>query len=98
MTMDCISCGGCCTYSENWPVFIGDGDGAEIPDEFVDHENARMLSYGNRCTALEGTIGCQVSCSIYEQRPLVCREFAAGSEDCLMVRRELKLDLPYTLV
>jgi Fe-S-cluster containining protein len=29
---------------------------------------------------------------VYENRPLVCREFQAGSEDCHMVRRALRLE------
>ena len=92
MSFDCQTCGLCCAYSESWPVFIGEGDGKGIPDEFVDFENRRMLSYGNRCTALEGKLGCQVSCSVYEKRPLVCREFQAGSEDCIMVRDSFKAE------
>ena len=43
----------------------------------------------NRLRALEGEIGVCVGCSVYATRPLVCREFQAGSADCLMVRRKL---------
>ena len=32
-------------------------------------------SYPPRCIALEGEVGKQVSCSVYERRPLACREF-----------------------
>jgi len=37
---------------------------------------------------LEGELGVCVGCSVYANRPLVCREFQAGSADCLMVRRK----------
>lgn len=89
---DCVSCGGCCAWSETWPVFIGDGDGQGIPEDVIDFEHGRMLSHGNRCAALEGQLGQRVSCSVYANRPLVCREFQAGSEDCRMVRKSLGLE------
>ena len=92
MSFDCISCGLCCAYSESWPVFIGDKDGQGIPEELVDSENCRMLSFGNRCAALDGQLGSQVSCSVYSMRPLVCQEFQSGSEDCKMVRRRFRPD------
>ena len=93
---DCVTCGGCCAWSETWPVLIGDRDGEGIPEDLIDVENQRMQSYGNRCTALDGKLGDRVGCSVYHHRPLVCREFAAGSDDCHMVRRELGLDQPAT--
>jgi hypothetical protein len=89
---DCLACGACCAYSESWPAFIGEGDGAGIPDELIDFERQRMLCHGDRCAALAGEIGRRARCSVYENRPLVCREFQAGSEDCVMVRRSF--DLP----
>ena len=92
MAPDCLTCGGCCAWSETWPVLIGDRDGEGIPEDMIDSDNQRMQSYGNRCVALEGRIGGRVGCGVYAKRPLVCREFRAGSDDCLMVRRELKLD------
>jgi len=84
---DCLVCGGCCAWSETWQVLMGPRDGEGIPDELIDFDNQRMQSWGHRCAALEGEIGCRVGCSVYADRPLVCREFQAGSEDCRMVRR-----------
>lgn len=92
MPFDCDRCGACCAYSDSWPVFIGDGDGADIPDELIDFDRGRMLCHGNRCAALAGTPGIETHCSVYSMRPLVCREFQAGSDDCMMVRR--RYDLP----
>jgi Fe-S-cluster containining protein len=48
----------------------------------------RLDSCGNcRCVALEGTVGKQVSCTIYDIRPEVCRKFKPGSPVCRMARR-----------
>jgi hypothetical protein len=91
VALDCRDCGACCAYSDSWPAFIGDGDGAGIPEELVDFEHGRMLCHGNRCAALVGEIGRQAHCSVYADRPLVCREFQAGSDDCIMVRRSFNL-------
>jgi uncharacterized protein len=33
------------------------------------------------CDALEGTLGVQVGCAIYDKRPPPCREFAPSYED-----------------
>ena len=95
MTLDCLSCGACCAYSDSWPVFIGDGDGAGIADELIDFDHGKMLCHGKRCAALVGEIGGRAQCSVYAHRPLVCREFQPGSEDCLMVRRSFKLPAAY---
>jgi len=73
-------------------VLMGPGDGAGIPEDLIDVDNERMQSYGHRCAALEGEIGKHVGCSVYGKRPLVCREFQAGSDDCQMVRQALGLD------
>ena len=89
---DCIACGACCAYSASWPAFIGAGDGEGIPDELIDFDHERMLCHGDRCAALVGDIGNRAVCSVYAFRPLVCREFQSGSEDCIMVRRAFKLD------
>jgi len=39
------------------------------------------------CVALAGQVGQEVSCRIYEQRSSTCREFEAGSEDCIKARK-----------
>ncbi|WP_035691676.1 YkgJ family cysteine cluster protein [Azospirillum halopraeferens] len=82
---DCEACGACCTYSWEWPAFIGPGDGDGIPSYLV--EDGRMRCDGDRCAALVGTPGSSVFCRVYEDRPLVCREFTAGSDACRAVRR-----------
>lgn len=73
-------------------MLIGSRDGEGIPEDLIDVEHQRMQSWGHRCAALEGTLGLQANCSVYHHRPLVCREFQAGSEDCLMVRHAMHID------
>ncbi len=42
-----------------------------------------------QCRALKGTIGEKCSCSIYDVRPKLCREFEPGSQGCLVARDAL---------
>jgi uncharacterized protein len=88
--LDCETCGACCAYSWEWPTFIGVRDGEGIPEHLT--ENGRMRCEGNRCVALMGTIGVEVHCRVYRDRPLVCMEFTAGSPACLAVRAHFGLD------
>lgn len=44
------------------------------------------------CVAFEGSAGGPCSCSIYERRPNVCRQFEPGSDLCLEARRRVGLD------
>jgi hypothetical protein len=46
-----------------------------------------MKTTDNRCTALVGIVGCNVSCGIYKDRPSACRSFAAGSDLCKEARK-----------
>jgi len=43
------------------------------------------------CVALNGSVGEQCSCRIYEARPRACREFTPGSEVCIAAREEAGL-------
>ena len=87
---DCQTCGCCCAYSWEWPAFVGERDGDGIPPHLK--EDGRMRCDGDRCAALAGTIGTDVHCRVYDDRPLVCMEFAAGSDACRAVRAHFGLD------
>ncbi|WP_245574997.1 YkgJ family cysteine cluster protein [Chitinilyticum litopenaei] len=39
-----------------------------------------------RCSALQGSVGAMVSCSIYAARSSTCRDFRAGDERCNAAR------------
>ena len=47
-------------------------------------------TWDGKCIALEGALGEKVKCSIYEDRPSVCRQFEAGSEACLHLREKAR--------
>lgn len=94
---DCISCGACCNKPLLVPAFRGDipvldayievtvrgNTGADVViDRFIakDKETAN-------CVNLTGELGREVGCSIYIDRPKVCRDFEAGSDRCHEYRR-----------
>jgi uncharacterized protein len=56
-------------------------------DEIVVDRYVRRNGETCACIALEGKLGENVSCGIYEQRPDVCRRFEAGSDKCHALRR-----------
>jgi|YNPBryulayer2012_1023412.scaffolds.fasta_scaffold01572_7 Fe-S-cluster containining protein len=79
----CLSCGICCTHfrvSFYWGE-ADDAPGGWVPVELTEPLNPwrRCMKGTNgstrRCAALAGTVGKQVSCTIYAQRPSPCREF-----------------------
>ena len=45
-----------------------------------------MRKQFNRCVALEGKPGVEISCKIYENRPVVCRVMKKGTQACLEMR------------
>lgn len=82
---DCQSCGACC--SGLGVDVYGDDD---VPDKFVKNDRLFGPSMRERkgcCICLKGKIGVRVRCSIYDQRPTVCREFQPGSQQCLDSRK-----------
>ena len=86
---DCRSCGACCATSRDWPRFTLEDDAAleRIPAGLVDPGLGRMRSIGERCAALDGDIGRSTRCTIYEIRPLVCRDCMPGDDACRIARR-----------
>ena len=78
---DCQTCGACCT---DQIVTIVPGEHGKIPLFMQDGCFMRRVS--GRCIALEGRVGIEVRCSIYQARPFVCRVFRPGVPECLAVR------------
>ncbi|MFV3075795.1 YkgJ family cysteine cluster protein [Niveispirillum fermenti] len=91
----CQDCGACCAYAADWPRFTleEDADIDRIPVAMVAPDGSGMGWTGTRCTALQGEVGKTTSCSIYADRPLVCRDCVAGDEACLMARERYGLPL-----
>jgi Fe-S-cluster containining protein len=61
------------------------GAAAERVAHFLDHRAYMKMANGH-CTALElrraSDGGTEFFCSVYEQRPQVCRDLARGSPQC----------------
>jgi len=104
---DCTTCGACCCNTDENRE-IGYVDYVEIDlddrilkkpdlvrrlvvldDDLVPH---MRLSQYQRCAALSGRVGVKVGCTIYKDRPSICREFTAGSKMCKQVRKERGID------
>jgi Fe-S-cluster containining protein len=45
------------------------------------------------CVAFSGEVGEGCGCSIYQDRPGVCRAFLVGSTDCLIARQRAGLEI-----
>ena len=89
----CNACGACCSYSADWPRFTleDDADIALLPPELVSDTMSCMRCDGERCCALSGKVGVNTSCSVYAQRPDVCRACQPGDEACTMARHRFGL-------
>lgn len=46
-----------------------------------------------KCIALEGNVGQNVTCTVYQKRPSACNGFDPGSEMCIYVRKWCKIDV-----
>jgi uncharacterized protein len=84
----CLTCGACCAFyraSFYWAE-ADDVEGGTVPAYMTEKLNdfrraMKGMSGSNpRCIALQGTIGEQVYCSIYELRASACREFPVSWE------------------
>ena len=101
---DCRTCGACCYGDEMWiHVMANDDDRLEragVLHLSVLTEHGRgyfarsMKMQGGRCVAYRDSLpdGQGVGCSIYEARPAICREFAAGTPDCHAARKRRGLE------
>ncbi len=99
---DCEICGACCLYplvvpinrdesaliGNYWEVTLDDAENIS-----VERVIPREMNDG-RCTNLSGTVGERVGCEIYTNRPLVCRDFEAGSDRCHGFRRMHGIEPP----
>ena len=101
----CLSCGACCA-AFRVDFHCSDLDSAKhpgVPVALTVPLTATLVRLRGtdaappRCVALEGEIGEQVSCSIYERRPDPCRDFAPyaplgiGDDACDRARRRYGL-------
>ena len=47
----------------------------------------KLIGEEQRCIALEGDLGIEVTCGIYKYRPGGCKRVEAGDDECLKARR-----------
>ncbi|NSL55301.1 YkgJ family cysteine cluster protein [Uliginosibacterium aquaticum] len=87
----CIRCGACCC---SFRVSFYWGESDDAPGGYVPHALTVQVTSTlsamqgthpvvTRCVALAGEPGRDVGCTIYPNRPAVCREFAAWQDDGL---------------
>ena len=82
----CSTCQACCCRLE--VMLITD---TGVPDKFIEVDKwggSTMLRLEDGwCAALDRDT---LLCTIYEKRPLICREFATGSAECLIERQTIR--------
>lgn len=85
---NCMRCGACCA---TYPVMFAHEEldaspGGWVPAALTETIYSRCVHMRGtarqprRCVALHGTIGVEVSCAIYAQRPTPCRDFAPEAD------------------
>lgn len=99
---DCLQCGACCVspFSGEGYIHLEPEErdrlrGLSLPVIEMDAAGETLLLLATRvnaqglrvCRALGGSVGRRVACSVYEDRPHLCREFEAGSAECVAARR-----------
>ena len=101
----CLSCGACCAAFrvDFHRADLATAENPGVPEALTVPLTATLVRMRGtdeappRCVALEGEVGQHVSCSIYEQRPGPCRDFAPyaplgfGEDACDRARRRYGL-------
>jgi Fe-S-cluster containining protein len=93
--LDCQVCGACCFSRLSTYVRVRGDDHAALGDEAdrlteFDGNRCYMRMEHGHCAALTRDAHGRFACSIYAQRPAVCRELERGSPAC-DAERTLKL-------
>jgi uncharacterized protein len=107
---DCLTCGACCAspfVGEGYiqlnreeeqrlgrmglPVLVVVPDPADRIVMLGTKYNGQRIRV---CVALSGNVGKQVACTIYGDRPVLCRQFEAGSPECHQARRAMGISCP----
>lgn len=86
----CASCEACCCRLQ---VLLMAGD--DVPDQLIEYDqwNAAAMHRlaDGWCAALSRDT---LLCTIYQRRPAVCREYAAGGSDCIIERTLHHIPMP----
>ena len=95
--VDCRTCGACCREAyHSVTISVRDPVVWKEPDLIVRQGHRfEIRREGSRCAALivdaSANSGPGYSCSIYDDRPKPCRDFAAGGRHCVEARRRVGL-------
>jgi len=92
--VDCRTCGACCREAyHSVTVTMRDPVVWQEPHLIVRHgPRFEILREGSRCAALHVVEEDRsYTCTIYQNRPRPCREFAAGGRHCIEARRRVGL-------
>ena len=92
MEYDCRKCGACCFGAHGWidVDFAFDSTSENLVDQNFRGDGAWMLMKDGHCICLKGEIG-DCLCTIYEERPMSCREFKPGDGSCIEKRSDIGL-------
>lgn len=89
--ISCETCGACCKVG--WMIPLTDTD--TVPKELIYRGNQMLLrldpnsELGGQCAALKD----DNRCSIYDNRPEICRAFKKGSKFCLYALRKQGIEV-----
>jgi hypothetical protein len=94
--LDCLECGACCRAAYHSVTVERDDPVVEAhPEIIVDRDDyVELRRDGDRCAMLVGGDDggkTPYTCKIYESRPVPCRDFELGSDNCLIARRRVGL-------
>lgn len=100
---DCLTCGACCAspFLGEGYIQLDAAEQTRLQRrglpvlELVSDPEDRIVMLGTKinaqgervCVALSGKLGKKVACTVYDERPILCRQFEAGSPECLQARR-----------
>jgi Fe-S-cluster containining protein len=99
---DCQACGACCVhlggYDGNGYVYLDRQEavrmrrlGLPVVEQALGSKCLAAAPHDGAwgypaCVAFEGDVGGRCGCSVYADRPSVCREFSSGSDVCREAR------------
>jgi uncharacterized protein len=99
---DCVTCGACCVYGLVIPINRREPEPLtryvevtldDAPDVVIERAFERDEKDG-RCVNMAGNVGVEIGCTVYPDRPQICRDFDAGSDRCFGYRRMYGIDPP----
>lgn len=94
----CTECGACCAHTDPKWIEVNARDAAPIPEALTqpgDVQPFAMKMCNGHCAALQGVVGREVSCRIYEKRPAICRNVQRGDALCAYMHGYHRLPLPF---